>query len=382
MNGFLHRPQAVLLRRALFQVHLWIGVLAGLYIFVVCATGAALVFRIDMQRAAHPGLFTPSAGDAAHPAEILESVLARYPDHRVSFIDAPTVERPTYLAYPFKGDVYTAVLVDPVSARVLGEVPEASFVRTLQALHFDLLAGRTGRIVNGIGGFLLLSLCLTGLVIWWQGVGTWRRGFVIDFRRSWKRVNWELHSATGIWLGALIAMWAITGVYLVWPSKFSQVVASISSTTTIQTPSSDKTAAPGKRPAWRELVDRARTKIPDQHVARVVLPFDEKAAFVVMFSRERPTEVGLPELTSVYLDQYSGTVLPNPPEVRRTAGDIIMRWAAPLHVGNFGGWPIKIAWSLLGLAPPTLFVTGFIMWWTRVVRPRWLQSRRSDFRTA
>jgi uncharacterized iron-regulated membrane protein len=126
MNGFLHRPQTVLLRRALFQVHLWIGVLAGLYVFVVCATGAALVFRIDMQRAENPELFTPSAGEPAHPAEILESVLARYPDHRVSFIDAPSVERDTYLAYPFKGDVYKAVLVDPVSAQVLGEVPEES----------------------------------------------------------------------------------------------------------------------------------------------------------------------------------------------------------------------------------------------------------------
>ena len=63
-------------------------------------------------------------------------------------------------------------------------------------------------------------------------------------------------------------------------------------------------------------------------------------------------------------------------------GDLIMRWAAPLHVGNFGGLPIKITWSILGLAPPLLFVTGFIMWWTRVVRPRWLASRRENAETA
>jgi hypothetical protein len=30
------------------------------------------------------------------------------------------------------------------------------------------------------------------------------------------------------------------------------------------------------------------------------------------------------------------------------------------------------------MAPPVLFVTGFVMWWTRVVRPRWIRlSRRA-----
>ena len=51
-----------------------------------------------------------------------------------------------------------------------------------------------------------------------------------------------------------------------------------------------------------------------------------------------------------------------------------MAWVGPLHVGNFGGIGIRIAWLVLGLAPPLLFVTGFIMWWTRVVRTRWIRG--------
>ena len=375
MKAFLRRPQTVFLRRALFQVHLWVGILAGLYVFVVCATGAPLVFRIHLQRAATPHLFTPGDGEAAHPAEIIDSVLAAYPDHAISFIDAPSVDRPTYLTYPFKDNVYKAVLVDPVTARVLGEVPEEGPVRTLQNLHFDLLGGRTGRIVNGFGGGVLLLLCVTGLVIWWPGIANWRRPFVVDFSRGWRRVNWELHSAVGIWTGALIAMWAITGVYLVWPGEFRSWVDALSPVTTVQAPSSDRSAASTPRPAWRELIDRARRRHPDQHVAQVVLPFDENAAFQVKFSHERPTPVGLPKLTTVYLDQYTGAVLPDPPQAPPTLGDVVMRWAAPLHVGNFGGMPIRVAWLILGLAPPLLFVTGFIMWWTRVVRPRWLVTR-------
>jgi uncharacterized iron-regulated membrane protein len=52
-----------------------------------------------------------------------------------------------------------------------------------------------------------------------------------------------------------------------------------------------------------------------------------------------------------------------------------MAWVAPLHVGNFGGNAVRVAWLVLGLSPPLLFVTGFILWWTRVVRPRWTRSQ-------
>jgi uncharacterized iron-regulated membrane protein len=45
-----------------------------------------------------------------------------------------------------------------------------------------------------------------------------------------------------------------------------------------------------------------------------------------------------------------------------------------VHVGNFAGWPVKALWVALGLTPPLLFVTGFLMWWNRVLRP--LLARR------
>jgi uncharacterized iron-regulated membrane protein len=199
-------------RRALLQVHLWVGVIAGLYVFVVWVSGAALVFRIDMQRALHPSLFTPrTSGPVADPVAIMESVKNAYPAATLSGIDAPTTSRPTYLAYAVSGDRFLTLLPDPVSAEMIGELSDRSFVRTLQDLHFDLLAGRTGRVVNGAGALALLAMCLTGLVIWWPGRSSWQRGLTVDFRRQWKRVNRDLHGA------------ACTGVG---PVTFARVAAS------------------------------------------------------------------------------------------------------------------------------------------------------------
>ena len=52
-----------------------------------------------------------------------------------------------------------------------------------------------------------------------------------------------------------------------------------------------------------------------------------------------------------------------------SAGDVVIAWMSPLHVGNFGGTGVRVAWLVLGLAPPMLFVTGFIMWGVRGGRP-------------
>ncbi len=377
MSTFLTRPQNVFLRTALFQIHLWTGVAVGLYILVVCVTGSALVFRIYMQRAAFPQLFAPTAGEPADAATVLERVRDAFPNHRVSGIDAPTSARPTTLAYVVRGEKFLTILVDPTTGQVLGELPEQSIVRTVQDLHYDLLAGRTGRLINGAGAGLLLVMCVTGLVIWWPGTAIWRSALTIDFRRRWKRVNWELHSAIGIWTVALISMWAVTGIYFVWPGEFRNAVNAVSPLTVAVTPSSTPAGATGARPTWRELIAHAQQRVPDQYIQRVVPPSNDTGAFLVMFSPVRPAPVGRDQLTPVYLDQYTGDVLKESPRQGRSAGDLIMDWVAPLHVGSFGGMTVRVAWLILGLAPPLLFVTGFIMWWSRVVRPRWLTARRS-----
>ena len=54
---------------------------------------------------------------------------------------------------------------------------------------------------------------------------------------------------------------------------------------------------------------------------------------------------------------------------RPSVGGRLLEWAGPLHTGGFGGWPIRLAWFVLGLAPALLFGTGFISWYSRVISP-------------
>jgi hypothetical protein len=70
-------------------------------------------------------------------------------------------------------------------------------------------------------------------------------------------------------------------------------------------------------------------------------------------------------------------------------GDRIIYWLAFLHFGRINGIGIpcsgpglcdqttKAIWALFGLAPAAMFVTGAILWWNRVLRPRLASARRA-----
>ena len=363
------------MRRLFVQVHLWLGILIGLYVAIVCASGAALVFRIDLQRALHPHLFTPgAAGPLADPVAVMDSVSRAYPQHRLSGVDAPTTVRPTYLAYVTSGAEFRTVLIDPVTTEVLGELPDHPAIRTLQQLHYNLLGGRTGRIINGIGAFGILILCATGLVIWWPGVAAWRRGLVVNFgqpsARSWltsRRVLWELHRAIGVWSVTFIALSAVTGLSFAFPAGFRSLVHRISPITVARSPQSGMPLATSS-PSWAQMIDRARPHAAGKPVARVVLPFGERGAFLVMFADRSPTPAGS-ELMPIHLDQYTGERLAAS-TTARTWGDAVMSRMTPLHVGGVGGQAGRVTWFVLGLSPAVLFVTGLFVWWLRDGRPR------------
>lgn len=357
-----------MVRRAIVQVHIWTGLAIGLYVCAVSVTGAALVFRVDLQRALFPHLFAAGDGPLTDPVAVMESVSRAYPQHALSGVEAPTTRRPVYLAYVTRGTEFVTVLIDPVSARVLGELPEHAVVRTLQDLHFNLMAGRTGRLVNGAGGFVILILCATGLVIWWPGRKGWPRALVVDFGPGRQRLVWRLHRAMGIWSVAFIVLSAATGLAFVFPAGVRAVVNRVSAVTVTRPPQSAAPADGTARPLWSQMLDRARAYAPGLPVARVVLPFGDRGAFLVQFADRSPTPAGS-ELTSIYLDQYSGDRLAAT-AASRSWGDAVTASMTPLHVGGLGGRAGRWAWFLFGLAPAVLFITGSIAWWQRVVRPR------------
>ncbi len=93
----------------------------------------------------------------------------------------------------------------------------------LADLHDNLLYGRTGRLINCVGGIFTTLLCITGIVIWWPGTEDWRASLGVRWKNR-KGFNWTLHSVMGLWSILFVFMWGITGVYLSIPVSFNNLV--------------------------------------------------------------------------------------------------------------------------------------------------------------
>lgn len=297
------QPQSVWLRRALFQVHLWVGLSLGLYVVVISLTGSVLVYRNEIYRAFSPQPVVVAGSGEPMSIEDLKDVARRlYPGFEVTEAREGKTSNHAVEVAVQRGDDVRRRLLHPFTGEDLGNPLPVGFrvAVWLLDLHDNLLSGPTGRAVNGVGALLLIALCLTGAVVWWPGIRSCRRSLTLDLAASSKRLIWSLHSALGFWFFAFILMWGVTGAYLSLPQAFAAVFDAIQ-------------------------------------------PLDESS---------------LEERTV----------------------DRIQYWLAYLHFGRLGGRGIpgcgrlcnsttKIMWAAFGFVPVAMFVTGTLMWWSRVIRP-------------
>ena len=305
IRQWLVHPQGVGLRRVLFQIHLWTGVGAGLYIFVASVSGSAVVFRneiyanLDMQP-----VIVSLAGEPMDREMLIARAEQAYPGYRVRSVFEGRNPDQAVEIWLALGNDERQRLFDPYTGEDLGRSVSIPIQVTswILDLHVNLLAGEKGRFLNGLGAALLAILCLTGGVIWWPGVASWKRSLVAGLHSNWRRFNWELHSAVGFWTLLLLLMWSLTGIIVSIPA-----------------------------PYWA-LVD--------------------------------------------YMEPYPDyDNLPEDYVFERRLGDQAFRWIARVHFGTFGGVGVKALWTILGLAPAFLFVTGALMWWNRVLGP-WVRKTR------
>lgn len=361
------------MRRVLVQVHLWTGLALGLYVLVSSVTGAVLVFQEELGHALQASLHrVPDAVPAGRaPLTMNEAAAAlsrALPEAHVLSLAPPQTPDGTFEA-GILADGYRLAFIHPVTGEVTGPVaPGGALVSWLHELHANLLSGRSGRLANGVGGLLLVLLAATGLVIWWPRAGAWRRALLLKRGVGWKRVVFDLHHVVGFWLLAPVVVLSLTGAYFTWPTHYRTVIGWFSPVTPVPEPRSDLARVAEGPATLDHALSRAREALPGRHIVRVGLPGQPAQPYTVFMGDGSATPYRA--LTRVFVDQHTGALL----EVRapggyRSVGDALADWLAPLHTGHFGGPVVKAVWAVAGLAPAVLFVSGFLMWWNRIVQP-------------
>jgi uncharacterized iron-regulated membrane protein len=113
-----------------------------------------------------------------------------------------------------------AAWIDPATGRLIDAGPSVSpLLRWAHVFHGSLQIPGSGRAVVGWLGMLMLISSLTGIWLWWPINGSVRRGF------RWKRqpaLDANLHHLVGFWIALPLAVLSLTGVIIAWPQMMGR----------------------------------------------------------------------------------------------------------------------------------------------------------------
>jgi uncharacterized iron-regulated membrane protein len=361
----LHQPRKLWARKALFQIHLWLGILLSLYVIAISLSGSILVFQDEIRRASlkQPPL---DSSRVASVGSVIAETKKHYPKLRLTYVALPQEPSPWWTLYLDDAQGKRRIVYADAASGVPIQQTRRLLIDVVLNLHVYLLAGETGFVVNCVAGIGLLTLALTGAILWWPGIRLWRRALGVSLRHGWKRVNYDLHNAVGIWTLLIVSWWGMTAIYFLFPTKVSMVVNAISPLVAMKPPVVAEQAPSTAVVSIDRILD-SFGPASLRHVSGVGLPESAGGKVTIYIDRGKPGDFSHRDIVTV--SGHTGKQLATwHYGENRSAGDWALWFVYPLHFGTLWGLGVKVLWAFLGLCVSLLSVTGLLMYWNRKLR--------------
>jgi uncharacterized iron-regulated membrane protein len=365
-TGFLAKPRQTRLRFWSYQLHFYVGLIAGLLWLVVGISGSFLVFIPELRRLEVPGWTKVQPTSSPKPIEEVVNSLLR---ERAG-------DKPFSIYWDFKPDwalnLRTVApngdrihsFVDQYRAVNLGSVNyRHTWLQWFYDLHADLLGHTTGRMVNAWFAFALMLTSVTGLILWWRGLKQWKLGFEYRTKASWKRQVWDMHNLGGFLFYLPLFILSLTGAYYAYQDAYGKVTAAMTGGPAVIAPPKALTVGTGPYKTLDEIVANSIAALPGSKLSMILWPAKAGDAFTLRL--QLPSDPHRIGLNWAYVDGVSGKVLRVDKFSEQPLGVQIIKLMTPIHYGTFGGYTTRILWLLAGLMPGVLFVTSLLMWWNR-----------------
>jgi uncharacterized iron-regulated membrane protein len=361
--------------RSFLAVHTWVGLIAGMALFIAFYAGAFSVFTHELSDWAPrpPAAVGPEDGPGAlaRAQTLVDTVLRERPAAREAMFlvmagDHGPVPRIFHLPPGSKDTVQYQL--DGSGALVM--LPQRTgFVDFLYDLHFTAGLPRLfGTYLFGVVCILYGLALVSGVVIY--APVFFKDLFALRLGRNLKRMWQDAHNVIGMlslpfhvifaWSGAVLTLGFLLLApfqYLVFDGKLMQVLQS------------DFEAVPHAEPAnvakptlpVAELIARAQRALPGLEVESISYhDIGDANARVELYGEVDQRHLNT--MGVVALNGASGQVLRVIDPRTMSPGTTWLRGIQSLHFGNFGHAPVKWLYLLLGLGGAFLFYSGNLLW--------------------
>ncbi|WP_395743577.1 PepSY-associated TM helix domain-containing protein [Prosthecobacter sp.] len=207
-----------MIRKLLFWSHLIIGLLTGLFIFLLCLTGAILAFELQIVD------YAERESRALPPfpnAQLLS------PQALLTKLDRQTTGPIQYAEWFADPGMPVRIVTKNRTVALLNGYTGASLgsgATTLRAfmlwttkLHTNLTTGPIGNWLISIANAAFAFLILSGLWLWWPRQWRWkalRNSLAIRFDVTGKARDWNWHNALGFWFLIPLLFICLTGIVM------------------------------------------------------------------------------------------------------------------------------------------------------------------------
>lgn len=390
-------------------VHRYAGLAMTVFFIIVGLTGSLLAFYRELEQALNPQLHVEANGrPPLDMVTLIESAERLAPQARVDSVwldEAAAHVSVSPRPNPATGQAdaldYTQLILDPYSGEELGRRSWGDISQGLSnlmpfvyKLHYALALGEWGGWILGITALVWTLDCFVGFYLtlpaakraqpqeqenfltqhtaskrsFWQ---RWRPAWLIKWRGSNYRINFDLHRAGGLWLWIVLLIFAWSSVFMnLGDTVYKTVMQAVSEfhQPWTEIPDLDKplqNPAVGWREAYRigqQTMARAAVVQGIQIEAPISMWLNRAKGFYVFNVRSSADIQDKFGQTKAVIDASSGEVkmllLPS----GQYSGNTITTWLMALHMGNVFGLPYRIFVCVLGLAIVMLSVTGLVIW--------------------
>lgn len=368
------------------DVHSWVGIIAGLMLFIAFYAGAITMFEEPLQRWASPASRLAPPVPLERAPELVAKALAAHPEAAKSYelrlvTDNANPARlrwtdATGEAAEHGGGVirYAALAPDgTLQVESEGPSPVAQFVDVLhQQVGLAFLEHEVAMPIIGAVALLYCIALVSGTVVLLPSLVS--DLFALRLGKNLKRMWLDVHNVLGLFSLPFHVIMALTAIVFAFHDQFYDAQGAVFGTGDRRPArSAPPPSGPVLSPA--ELVRRVEAQAPG--FTPVTLGYSTRPdGSVGVRVGGADARYGLrgPTLGFAMVDPHTGALKDTDYMPGRQDG-----WSAAitsffaLHFGNFGGATVRWAYVLLGLAGAMLFYTGNLLW---------VESRRKRERKA
>ncbi|NKI26719.1 PepSY domain-containing protein [Arenibacter sp. 6A1] len=361
-------------RKFINDIHLWLGLISGIILFIICFTGTVLTYEKEIK-----AFFSEEPQiEAVGEKQAVAALAAKLTAHtaglvtRVSILE--TAEAP--YAFTVKKDPKerrgTTYLMNPYTGEILQnkENPADGFMMTMFKLHRWLLLDIPwGRPIIGIATIIFIILSISGLVLWFPKKLKWKNlkhGLKIKTDANWKRINHDLHNTLGFYACIFLLVMGLTG--LCWSFEgYREGMGNILGTKVFGNRdisfSENTLAKEGTPISYDKAIALANNNFSFSGKLTLSFP-SEKTPYYTM--QKYDSNSWLPNAADSYIVDLYGNTLHKELFREKPLNVQIATMIKPLHTGDIFGGFSKFLYFIACLIGTSLPISGTLIWWNKL----------------